>query len=206
MAYSSFYEAYKAMHPDYNPWTKGQKQGLADAYSALNPTWTPTKDAASVTVNPVKFDPYGDVGYAAQASQNIKTVGHAQGYHDYQVGSGAQNFGYDQYGRLIDTSNNPNYNPYSQANILQRNYDNTKRGTVNNYAAQGQLYSGALKNAQADNAYNYNVADDRLKRGASDYYRGIDYSLTQTKDSADSILAALLGPAFDRFLAGQKGY
>jgi hypothetical protein len=150
------------------------------------------------------FDPYGDVGYAATASQNIKTVGHAQDYHDYQAGSGAQNYGYDAQGNLITSG--ANYNPYSQAMVLQRNYDNTKRGTINNYASQGQLYSGALLNKQGDDAYNYNVADDRLKRSANDYYHANDYSLTQTKDNADAILAQLLGPTFQNFLNSQKGY
>jgi hypothetical protein len=62
------------------------------------------------------------------------------------AGSGEQNFGYDAQGNLI--TGGANYDPYSQAMVLQRNYDNTKRGTVNNYAAQGQLYSGALLNKQ----------------------------------------------------------
>lgn len=214
--YSSFYDAWKAKQPvnaAAQTWdTKGTNtsstglQNLADAYSAKNPTWTPTGPrAGDVAVSPVGFNPYGDVGYSAQASQNINTVDHAQNYHDYSQGSGEQNFGYGTNGQLIGEGQ-ANYNPYSQAAVLQRNYDNTKRGTTNSYAAQGQLYSGALLNKQADDAFGYSRADDSLKRGASDFYHQNDYSLTNTKDNADNLLSSLLGPAFDRFMAGQKGY
>lgn len=42
-------------------------------------------------------------------------------------------------------------NPYSKAAQLQRSYDNAKRGTTNGLAARGQLYSGAMANAQNSN-------------------------------------------------------
>jgi hypothetical protein len=209
MAYDSFWQAYQAQHPDspYTPagqtWTPGNLQNLTDAWGAAGNAPTPQMIAGGYASPPPVFDPYGDPAYAATASQNLKTVGHAQDYHDYRQGSGEQNFGYDAQGNLI--TGGANYDPYSQAMVLQRNYDNTKRGTVNNYAAQGQLYSGALLNKQSSDAYNYNVADDQLKRGASDYYHANDYSLTQTKDSADAILAQLLGPTFTNFLNSQKG-
>lgn len=41
------------------------------------------------------------------------------------------------------------YNPYSRASALQSSYQRDQRTTVNSYAAQGQLYSGARENAQA---------------------------------------------------------
>jgi hypothetical protein len=39
-------------------------------------------------------------------------------------------------------------NPYSQAAILKRNYEQSRRGTGVGLAAQGQLYSGAYQTAQ----------------------------------------------------------
>lgn len=41
------------------------------------------------------------------------------------------------------------YNPYSRASALQSSYQRDQRTTINSYAAQGQLYSGARENAQA---------------------------------------------------------
>lgn len=214
MAYSTFWEAYLAQHPDspYTPagqtWTPQNLQNLANAYSDKNPTWTPPPDQNAALPNPiqpVKFDPYGDVGYTATASAVTNQGTHAQAYHDYQAGSGEQSFGYDASGNLITSG--ANYNPFSQAAVLQRNYDNTKRGSINSYAAQGQLYSGALKNKQSTDAYNFDVSDDRLKRAAQDYFHGNDYTLTQVQDQGAFTLAGALGPAWQNFLASQqKGY
>jgi hypothetical protein len=53
---------------------------------------------------------------------------------------------------------------------MKRNYDNSVRGTNNSYAAQGQLYSGALKNAQASNDYNYGLQSDQTQRAAQNAY------------------------------------
>lgn len=41
------------------------------------------------------------------------------------------------------------YNPYSRATALQSAYQRDQRTTLNSYAAQGQLYSGARENAVA---------------------------------------------------------
>lgn len=187
-------------------WTPEQTQSLADAYAAKNPTWSPDP-SYGVTVNPVTFDPMADVGYASGAASlnNINT--HAQTEHDYQLGRGGQNFGYDSTGALISDPNNPNYNPFSQAAVLQHYYDNQKRGTTNSYAAQGQLYSGALVNKRNSDQYGYNKSSDSIQRGAQDFYHGNDRSLQGTLDNSGLSLSQLLGPAFDRFTAGQgKAY
>lgn len=39
-------------------------------------------------------------------------------------------------------------NPYSQAAVMKRHYDESRKGTGTNLAAQGQLYSGAYQTAQ----------------------------------------------------------
>jgi hypothetical protein len=43
-------------------------------------------------------------------------------------------------------------NPFSKAAMLQESYNRSKLGTTNSLAAQGQLYSGAMINAQNENA------------------------------------------------------
>lgn len=59
---------------------------------------------------------------------------------------GLLNYGYTQ-----DAGGNLAFdptNPYSQAAILKRNYEQSRAGTGISLAAQGQLYSGAYQNAQ----------------------------------------------------------
>ncbi|WP_259314925.1 hypothetical protein [Capillimicrobium parvum] len=68
-----------------------------------------------------------------------------------------RSFGYQD-----DGSIDPN-NPFSRAQLLQRAYQQTQRGTGNRYAARGQLYSGALQRAQSDNQFNYQAQDAMLR-------------------------------------------
>lgn len=51
-------------------------------------------------------------------------------------------------GEQYQDPNGAQYNPYSRASALQNAYQRDQRMTVNSYAAQGQLYSGAMQNAQ----------------------------------------------------------
>lgn len=56
-----------------------------------------------------------------------------------------------QYGYTADATGGIQFdptNPYSQAAILKRNYDQARTGNTNSYAAQGQLWAGSLQNAQ----------------------------------------------------------
>lgn len=64
-------------------------------------------------------------------------------------------------------------NPYSKAAQLQRSYDNAKRGTTNSMAAQGQLYSGALTNAQNTNDTGYSTSKDTLEKNLGSILAGI---------------------------------
>lgn len=224
MAYSSFWEAYQAKNPSspYTPaaqtWTPANTQNLANAYSAVNPTWTPpaTQNAAlPQPINPVTFDPMGDVSYAAATGTYGYTdkdgvyhpgtlVQNANNERTYQGHNIGQSTGYDAQGNLITSG--ADLNPYAQAAVLKRNYDSSVRGTTNSYAAQGQLYSGALKNAQATNDWNYGASSDQLQRGAANAYHAQDQAVVGATDSSIANLAALLGPAFTNFLASQKGY
>lgn len=208
MAYSSFWEAYLAKNPTspYTPagqtWTPGNLQNFANAASALNPTWSPPADQNAKLPNPitpVKFDPYNDVGYAAGASAITNANTHAEAEKDYQYGRGSQLYGINAQGGFDPT------NPYSQAAVMKRNYDNSVRGTTNSYAANGQLYAGSLKNAQQQNDFQYGSGSDQLKRSAADYYHSQDLNVQNVADQGISQLAALLGPAFLAFLQAQRG-
>jgi hypothetical protein len=209
--YANFYDAWVAKNapkptPAQTTWTPGNLQNLANAYSSLNPTWTPPPDqnaALPSPIKPVSFDPYGDVSYAAGASAVTNANTHAGAERDYQYHQGAQNYGYDSSGNLI--TGGADLNPYAQAALLKRNYDNAVRGTTNSYASQGQLYSGALKNQQATNDFQYGASSDQLKRAAQAFYHGQDVNVQNTADAGIAQLAALLGPTFANFLAQQRG-
>lgn len=212
MAYTSFRAAYDAKNPKpvadpaASTWTPQNLQGLANAYSAGNPTWTPPADQNAALPNPiqpVKFDPMGDVSYAAGSAAVTNANTHAVAEHDYQGHNIGQTTGYDSSGNLITSG--ADLNPYSQAAILKRNYDNSVRGTDNSYAASGQLYSGARLNAQGTNDWNYGTGSDQLKRAAQGSYHGQDLNVQNVSDAGQSQLAALLGPALANFLASQRG-
>jgi hypothetical protein len=57
----------------------------------------------------------------------------------------------------------PTSNPYSKAALLQRSYDNARRGTYN--AAGNQLYAGSTVNAQNANTFHYGEGYDALQKG-----------------------------------------
>jgi hypothetical protein len=83
----------------------------------------------------VKFDPNGDVSYAGVSSAVTNANTHAQAQHDYQVHRGAQGYGYDANGNLITSGSD--FNPYSEAMVLKKNYEDSVRGTNNSYAGAG---------------------------------------------------------------------
>lgn len=190
-------------NPAASTWGASNLQGLTDAWLGQGNAPTAEMAQGGYAAPTPTFDPYGDVGYAAGASAIENVNQHAGAEHDYQIHRGGQNYGYDASGNLITSG--ADLNPYAQAAVLKKNYDNTVRGTDTSYAAQGQLYAGSRLNAQNTNDWNYGTASDQLKRSAADFYHSNDTSLQGTKDQGLMQLAQLLGPAFQNFLLGQKG-
>lgn len=94
----------------------------------------------------------------AAAARNIE-LGNA--FDTYRTGQIDTSFG------DLDAASNPyadlSANPYSQAAQLQRSFQNSQRGSLNGYAAQGQLYAGSLQNAQEANLKGYNQGLNTLK-------------------------------------------
>jgi len=54
--------------------------------------------------------------------------------------------------------------PFSRARQLQENFQNANRGTLNNYAASGQLYAGSLNNARGIDRQNFEQGWDTSKK------------------------------------------
>jgi hypothetical protein len=71
-------------------------------------------------------------------------------------------------------------NPYSSAALLQKSYDQQKAGNTTSYAAQGQLYSGSLGNAQTAAKTGYDTGYNQLTGGfkgiVGDWIRGLGSS------------------------------
>lgn len=98
---------------------------------------------------------YGDT--VAQANQNEDAAGLDYGYN-LQRDANGNVIGYTQQQNVLAT------NPFSKAAELQQSYLNSQRGTTNNLASQGQLYSGALANQQALNTQSYDQGGDALAK------------------------------------------
>lgn len=95
-------------------------------------------------------------------------------------------------------------NPFSRASLLQRQYDQAKRGTTTSMAASGQLYSGALQrqqdelgfqNAQRQDANRVDYAQvlSALRRQLRDASLGRTRANTEVDYSA--LVAAIQGGA-----------
>jgi hypothetical protein len=55
-------------------------------------------------------------------------------------------------------------NPFGKAQLLQRAYQQNQKGNKNSYAARGQLYSGALQNAQNNAQFNNQAQSAALRQ------------------------------------------
>lgn len=129
---------------------------------------------APAPVVPLPPDPNLELA-KLQAGMNIGLSG-AEGA--WQTGQLQRSSGFDASGNLV--TGGADYNPFSQAMLLQDAYKHSKAGTNTGYAAQGQLYSGAYGRAQARNDTNYAQGFDALKTGALQGYHGIGTGQLQT--------------------------
>lgn len=105
----------------------------------------------AVTAQP--FDP----ALAQQQLIGNRNVALSKGESAYQLGDLGFEYGYNPDGS-VNTAN-----PYSRAALYQLAYTNSKRGTSNSMAAQGQ-FGGALRHQQGlnDSAYAQREAGNRL--------------------------------------------
>jgi hypothetical protein len=102
------------------------------------------------------------------ATNNIK-LGDAESA--WQQGQLQRQSGFDATGNLVTSG--ADYNPFSQAMQLQDSWHANKLGTTNSLAAQGQLYSGAMVNAQGAADKGYAQGYDALRTGTLGGYHGI---------------------------------
>lgn len=145
----------------------GWKAPALTAASAA-PAAAPATPAAAAGAQALPINPqYGADVNAAQ--RNLDTA--LQTDQAQRAGLGATyGLGVDATGNVIDDKSNP----YSRAAALQTAYDQSVRGTNNSYAARGQLYSGAIQNAQNWNATQNGSRRDALIREFTSVRTGLD--------------------------------
>lgn len=156
----------------------------------------PPKPAAGPPIDPV-YD--AQVG-AAQRTRNDTVAGLANARS-----RGLANYGYtasfDQAGTPTNLTFDPS-NPFSQAALLKRSYDQQRSGNVNGYAAQGQLYSGALQNAAANTNFKQGAAEDGLQKALIDFLAGNASGVQTANNNYDTNVA---GYASDRVARATGG-
>lgn len=76
---------------------------------------------------------------------------------------GQQNLLRSRYGYLDDNFTVDPSNPYGQAQLLKRAFDQSRAGTENNYAARGQQTTGAYGRMQAENLNDYGQRNNALQ-------------------------------------------
>jgi hypothetical protein len=143
-------------------------QQWLEALKRTHPPQQVAPDAAYLGQVAANNRPY-ETGLA-QLPGNLQALGSQYGYSYSQDPSNPLSVSVGG----VDTSN-----PYSRAALLQRSYDNTKRGNTTSLAARGQLYSGALQNAQNTAFTNFNQASSENRAGFADAIRGYVNGISQ---------------------------
>lgn len=85
----------------------------------------------------------------------------------------------------VDWANVDVTNPFSRAALLKRSHQANERGNTNNYAARGQLYSGALQNAQDTEGFNYQGGQNALISDFGKQQSGLYGQWLQARQAAD---------------------
>ena len=111
------------------------------------------------------------------------------------------NYGYTDDAHTID----PN-NPFGQAQLLKRNYDQTRTGTENSYAARGQMTSGAYGRMQGQNLFNYQQRDDSLQKAYDQARADLIAQATGVGNDYASASIGAEGDALSRAIANRAAY
>ena len=106
--------------------------------------------------------------------------------------AGLQTYGYTEDPTTHAIAYDPN-NPYSQAALLRKNYQQAKTGNTNSYAASGQLYAGSLQNAQDKATGDFNQADNNLTRAVINFLANNTQASTTATDNYNTSAGQALG-------------
>lgn len=110
------------------------------------------------------------------------------------------------YGYLDDAGTLDPNNPFGQAQLLKRNYDQTRTGTENSYAARGQMTSGAYGRMQGQNLFNFQQRDDSLRKSYDQARADLTNQATQVGNEYQQSAIGAEGDALSRALANRAAY
>jgi hypothetical protein len=150
-------------HP---PAAHGPAKGVPAPTRPGNSLTGPGVQAAPPDVGGRPLDP-AEIAAGVSANRNLAL---GQAGATYQLGQLQQEYGYGETGAA---------NPYSRAALLQESFQRSKLGTTNNYAAGGQLYSGAYGRAQGENQRQYSIGENANRRAYDQAVYGVNYGQAQ---------------------------
>lgn len=130
-------------------------------------------------------DPFYDAA-TGQAQRNLALTQQGLAYQRGQLGS-TFGLGVSALGVVIDDVSNP----YSRAAALQESYDRSRQSNTTGMAARGQLYSGALQNAQNESAHQFDKDRDALIR----QFMGAQQAIQQGELEAQNSYQGTMGQA-----------
>lgn len=76
--------------------------------------------------------------------------------------------------------------PFSEMANLRKSFETAKRSSNTSMSAVGQLYSGALQNAQDTNRFNFTKGEDSVKKAWADAKAGFEQQRLQAQNDAQS--------------------
>lgn len=155
------------------PWNEANLAGAPNKAAASAPAYSPPAQRT-----PAPPDPAYQAQIAALARQRDSTLSDLSGQQSRSLLDYGYNASYDQAGGVSGLSFDPS-NPFSRAALLQKSYQQNKSGTLNSMAARGQLYAGALQQAQDVNDTNYQQSNDSLQKQLIASLAGIQAAKTK---------------------------
>lgn len=195
---------------------QAQNKQRAAAYSALGPKGPAKGSTPGATIAPgtsvgaVNGTPTGGPATPGAAPEDprisgwygdqLKSATTARDNAYYSIGynlqEGANDYGFSYtqdpstgaYG--TDLSVDP-ANPFSKMALLQRSYEQQKAGTMNSYAADGQINSGAYQRMKRENQFQNDAGNDELKKA----FRRLLQGANQDRLAAADQYSASLGSA-----------
>lgn len=163
-------------HPVFTPQTPSPGGGGA----AGGGGFTPQDQSAAPPVDPIYDQTIAGLGRSRTDALAELTRQRGAGLLGY-----GYNATYDANGLVSGLTYDPN-NPYSQAALARTVYQQNKNGTTNSLAARGQLYSGALTNAQNTNDTNFNVGENSRQQALINFLNGLTGQEKGVNDSFDT--------------------
>lgn len=174
------------------PVTTAQWQSGALANALVPGSYQPPA-APSPGANALPPDPILQGMIGALAKTRDEKIGALESQKPQVLaGYGYKATGYDAGGAPTGLSFDAD-NPFSQAALLKRRYDQQQTGTQNSMAARGQLYSGALQNQKTSNELGYQGNSDAIVKALTAALKRIAQGVGTAKTDYETGVAQAAG-------------